>query len=115
MAGSSHVGYPAESVGKATAELTRIAAMIDSLSESSSPSMELLEAERTVHGALLALLALDTLGASLTDIPSAESPELVGIDRDSMRVSILYDDLVVPTMTVSVAPEGAVGHAQSPS
>jgi len=32
-----------------------------------------------------------------------------------MRVSILYDDLVVPTMTVSVAPEGAVGHAQSPS
>jgi histidinol phosphatase-like enzyme len=57
-----------ELLGRATAELSDVAATIDWLCDCSNPSIELIEATRAVHGALNAVGAL---GDSLSDVQSA--------------------------------------------
>ena len=110
MAGSMDLESRTECLGKATAELTEVAAIIDWLSDCSSPSIELIEATRAIHGALNAVGALD---ASLSDAQSARRPGRAissGNGDASLRseagtwapapgsapISILYDDLLEP-------------------
>ncbi len=49
------VGYPGTLLCQATTELISVAAMIDCMYDQSTTSMELLEAKRAIHNALVAL------------------------------------------------------------
>lgn len=115
MAGSIDLESRTELLGKATAELTDVAATIDWLYDCSNPSVELIEATRAIHGALNAVGAL---GASLSDARSAPLRDRVmSSGKASLRseprswapapgsalMSILYDDLVEP---MKVRPDG---------
>jgi len=53
---------------QARTELLRIAIMINSLSDRDRPSLDLLEAERSIHNALI---ALDEWRVSREDVPPA--------------------------------------------
>ena len=55
MADWTDCGYPGGLVCKATADLISIGAMVECLYDPSHPSMELLEAKRAIHNALVAL------------------------------------------------------------
>jgi hypothetical protein len=112
VAGSTDLGKPGELLGKANAELTDVAATIDWLCDCSNPSIELIEATRAIHGALIALAAL---GASLNDaahraqvmIPRKADASQRFVARPpatclgSVPISILYDDLLVPMKVIS--------------
>jgi len=50
-------GFPGDLLCEATAELISVAATIECLSDSFHPSVELLEAQRAIHNALVALSA----------------------------------------------------------
>ena len=127
MTGSTDVSKPCELLGKATAELSDVAAIVDGLTRVSEPTMELIEAKRAVHSALVSLGALD---AAIRSVAPAEvsprgpcvSQEGKGAGRPrvakwsaplpgsesppgSESVSILYDDLLVP-MNLAPRREG---------
>ena len=114
-------------MGKASAELTDVAATIDWLCDCSDPSIELIEATRAVHGALIALGAL---GASLERRSAncaptqAMNPRKRDASKQSVArrpatclgsapISILYDDPIVPmwgmTEVEQARPAGTSG------
>jgi len=64
MAESTDWGYPGGLLDKATTDLISVAAIIDCIYDPSHPSMELLEAKRAVHNALVVLGAWDGAGTS---------------------------------------------------
>ncbi len=70
MDGVSDVGYPDRLLCQATAELIGVAAMIDCIDDSSDGSMELLEAKRAIHNALVALNSWGGIRAARTGIPA---------------------------------------------
>ncbi len=70
MGGSGESGAPGRLIDKATASLMNVASMVDCLYDSSSQSMELLEAKRAIHNALVALA---TWQGSLTDTELLDS------------------------------------------
>ncbi len=102
-------GNRAELLEKATAQLSEVAAAIDSLFDLSNPSIELIEATRIIHGAIN---AVDALRVSLCDVQTAPlrcRARSVGGDvrlrpnvsssasaPGATPVSILYDDILEP-------------------
>jgi hypothetical protein len=130
MAMSKGVGHPVETLGRARAELARVVAMVDRLYDSSHLTLELLEAKRAVHSALMALAALDV---SLGGTPSSGvgAREAGGVTREMSEGrgrtvaerlsiadpgfdSILYDDLLVPKSGDRIPETSAVGHTPTP-
>ena len=69
MTGSTDVRKPCELLGRATAELSDVATIVDRLTRVSEPTMELIEAKRAVHTALVSLHALD---AAIRSVAPAE-------------------------------------------
>jgi hypothetical protein len=120
MTGATEVGGPCEVLARATAELLDVAGIVESLIRVSEPTIELIEAKRAVHGALVSLHALDSAIGSVSPAETtpqgqrvslggnrASRPPVVGWSvppPDSVPVSILYDDLLVPMNVASPGP-----------
>jgi hypothetical protein len=96
---------------EATAELVGVAATIDALCDSSMPSIELIEANRAIHSALIALGALGALENAPPSDPLSRNQRITprkgdigrrsvarrpAVPLGSTPISILYDDLLVP-------------------
>ncbi len=97
MAGSTDLEYPGELLCQARAEFISVAAMIDCLDDTSHPSIELIEAKRAIHSALMALGAL---GDALDTSPGADA--MTRTERVTQKTgdvqwpSTFDDDLWVP-------------------